>query len=229
MKTRAFSVPALVITAGLLLPACSLGSIFSGAKADIPAGEAVPEGPFLITGDFEYTNEFVVETYYVEHAVGLLDMTGFILRDKEWELPVDGQVLGYMDLDAENNRAAYRLSLPAVPAGVFNDVDNDGRKEQGLQVFAIGYNPNLTGDVFSVGDDRSLGWPGYLASVKTDAENKDEVKGGKLIIWAADSEQEFPGDFGADGLLFTEDDPMVKMGAGYTVVDLDQTPFAFST
>ena len=229
MKKRALSFLAVTITAGFLLSACSAIGQFFGNKNKVPAGEAVPSGPVLITGGFEYTNDFVVETYYVEHAVGLLDMTGFVLRDKEWELPVASQVLGYMDLDAENNRATYRLSLPAVPAGEFNDVDNDSIKEQGLQIFTVAYNPNLTGGVFSEGDDRSFGWPGYLASVKTDSENQDEVKGGKLVIWAADSDQEFPSDFGADGLLLTEDDPVSPVPAGYSVVDLDQSPFAFIT
>jgi len=226
MKKRILSFLAVAVIAGFLLSACSVVELFSGNKI---AGEAVPPGPVLITGGFEYTNDFVVETYYVEHAVGLLDMTGFVLRDKEWELPVESQVLGYMDLDAENNSATYRLSLPAVPEGEFNDVDNDNKKEKGLQIFTVGYNPNLTGGVFSEGDDRSLGWPGYLASVKTDSENQDEVKGGKLIIWAADSDQEFPSDFGADGLLITEDDPVASVPAGYSVVDLDQSPFIFIT
>ena len=62
-----------------------------------PAAQDDTTGPVQITGSFEYTNDFVVETYYVEHAVALLDMTGFVKRDKEWELPVEGQVLGYMD------------------------------------------------------------------------------------------------------------------------------------
>jgi C-terminal processing protease CtpA/Prc len=183
------------------------------------------KGVTKITGSFEYTNDFVVETYYVEHAVGLLDMTGFVLRDKEWEMPVEGQVLGYMDLDAENNRATFRLALPIVPEGIFNDVDQDAKKEQGLQVFAVGYNPNLTGGVFSEGDDRSLGWPSYLASVKTDTENQDEITGGKLVIWAADSQQEFPIGFGDDGLLFTKDDPVMAVPSGYSIIDLDQKPF----
>ena len=229
MKKRILSTLAVSVTAGLLLSACGLKDLFSGKKSNVPVGEAVPPGPVLITGGFEYTNDFVVETYYVEHAVGLLDMTGFVLRDKEWELPVESQVLGYMDLDAENDSATYRLSLPAVPEGLFNDVDNDGNKEKGLQIFTVGYNPNLTGGVFSEGDDRSLGWPGYLASVKTDSENQDEVKGGKLILWAVDSDQEFPSDFGADGLLFTEDDPVTPVPAGYSVVDLDQSPFDYIT
>ena len=219
-KVKAFLgilfISSLVILAWWLLP----------RKASrLPSGEAVPDGVALVTGKFEYTNDFVVETYYVEHAVGLLDMTGFVLRDKEWELPVESQVLGYMKLDAENNSATFHLALPMVPEGVFNDVDQDAKKEQGLQIFAVGYNPNLTGGVFSEGDDRSLGWPAYLASVKTDSENQDEVTGGKVVIWAADSKQEFPSGFGKDGLLFTKDDPIMAIPAGYSVVDLDQKPF----
>ena len=219
MNKKTYSVTILLIIFGLLISACG---ILPGKTV---SGEAVPEGVVLIKGAFEYSNDFVVETYYVEHAVGLLDMTGFVLRDKEWEMPVEGQVLGYMDLDAEANRATFRLALPAVPEALFNDVDQDAKKEQGLQVFAVGYNPNLTGGVFSEGDDRSLGWPAYLASVKTDTENQDEIIGGKLVIWAANNQQDFPNGFGADGLLFTKDDPVMSVPSGYSVIDLDQKPF----
>lgn len=218
----------ILIIFAMVVSSCAIRELFPGQTAQIPSGEAVPAGPVLITGEFEYTNEFVVETYYVEHAVGLIDMTGFVLRDQEWEIPVEGQVLGYMDLDADNNRATYRLSLPVVPYGEFNDVDQDSRRDQGLQIFAVAYNPNLTGGVFSEGDDRSLGWPGYLSSVQTDSENNEEVVGGKLIVWAADAEQEFPSGWGVDGLLFTEDDPVTSVPAGYSIVDLDSDPFAFS-
>jgi C-terminal processing protease CtpA/Prc len=222
MNKKMYSLMGLLIIGGMVISACGL---LPGKTSQIPSGEAVPKGVALIKGNFEYTNDFVLETYYVEHAVGLLDMTGFVLRDKEWEMPVEGQVLGYMNLDAKNNSAAFRLALPVAPEGVFNDVDQDAQKEQGLQVFAVGYNPNLTGGVFSEGDDRSMGWPAYLASVKTDSENKDEVTGGKLVIWAADSKQEFPSGFGTDGLLFTKDDPVMAVPSGYSIIDLDQKPF----
>ncbi len=224
MKKYRSLVLCVLMICSLLLSAYDFIPSLSQSESPVAAdGEA--DGPVLITGEFQYTNEFVVETYYVEQAVALLDMTGFVLRDKEWEMPVDGQVLGYMDLDAENNRASFRLSLPALPEGQFNDVDQDSNTDQGLQIFTVGYNPNLTGGVFSEGDDRSFGWPSYLASVKTDTENQDEVIGGKLVIWAPDGSQQFPSDFGADGLLFTSDDPQMDVPAGYSVVDLDAKPF----
>ena len=226
---KIMSVLTITILTSLLLGACSLPGLLSGGTSRVPQGEAVPSWPVLIEGSFEYTNDFYLEIYMVEHAVGLLDMTGFVLRDMEWEMPVEGQVLGFVDLDEENNTATYRLLLPAVPYGQFNDVDQDNKKEQGLQIFAVGYNPNLTGGVFSEGDDRWLGWPGYLASVRTDSENQDEVIGGALVIWAVDSQQEFPSGFGADGLLFTADDPVTSVPAGYSIVSLDTDPFTFES
>jgi hypothetical protein len=54
------------------------------------------------------------------------------------------------------------------------------------------------------------------------------VTGGKLVVWAADADQSFPTDFGADGKLFTNDDPVAALPVGYSVVDLDQSPFDFS-
>lgn len=222
MKKGKASLFGLILILGLLFTSCSILPQFGTASR---SGETTPDEPVLITGKFEYTNEFVVETYYVEHAVGLLDLTGFVLRDKEWELPVESQVLGYMDLDAENNRADFRLALPAMPEGQFNDVDQDGKPERGVQIFVVGYNPNLSGDIFSVGDDRSLGWPGYLASVTTDSDNQDEITGGKLVIWSPDSSQEFPSGFGDDGLLLTGDDPVKSVPAGYSIIDLDTSPF----
>ncbi|NMC45533.1 MAG: peptidase S41 [Chloroflexi bacterium] len=220
------NISAVLISLALFFSGCSFLPISSGSTVNLPAVLAdAADGPVLITGEFTYTNEFVLESYYVEHAVMLNDMTGFILRDREWVLPVDSQVLGYVDVDEDNNSATYRLSLPAVPEGILNDVNHDNKKDTGVQVFAVAYSPNLTGGVFSEGDDRTWGWPSYLASVRTDTENNDEVTGGKVVIWAPDDAQQFPSGFGEDGLLFTDDDPLMSVPAGYSIVDLDADPF----
>ena len=39
--------------------------------------------------------------------------------------------------------------------------------------------------------------------------------------------KDFPSGFGADNKLFTDDDPLVRLPAGYTVVNMDTTPFTF--
>lgn len=194
------------------------------APSPIPPQTAAG-GVEVITGEFEYTND-IITTYYVEHAVGLVDLYGFITRDEEWEVPVESQVLGPLTIDVDQQRGTFRLALPARPAGVLADVDNNTRRDTGVQVFVVAYWPNLYGGPFSEGDDRSFGWPAYLASTVNDPENNDEITGGKLVVWAPDDAQQFPTDFGADGLLFTADDPVGPLPAGYSVIDLDKRPFA---
>jgi C-terminal processing protease CtpA/Prc len=184
--------------------------------------------PVKITGDFTYTNDFVVETYMVEQAVAMADMTGFVKRDKEYVTTTESQTLGFMQPDFDNNKATYWIQLPVQPEGDMNNVDPTGGSDKGVQIFAVSYWPNLAGGPYSEGDDPTLGWPNYLASVKTDTENKDEVIGGKLVIWSPDDKQQFPSGYGADGLLFTKDDPVTAVQHGYSVIDLDAKPFAIS-
>ena len=184
--------------------------------------------PVKITGEFSYSNDFVVETYMVEQAVALADMTGFVKRDKEYVTTTESQTLGFMQSDFNNNSATYWIQLPVQPEGTMNNVDPTGKSDKGVQIFAVSYWPNLAGGPYSEGDDPTLGWPTYLASVKTDTENNDEVTGGKLLIWSPDDNQQFPTDFGADGLLFTKDDPVAPVQSGYSVIDLDSTPFGIS-
>ena len=180
--------------------------------------------PTQLRGELSYTNDFVF-TYFVENAVALVDMYGFVTRDREWEIPVEAQVLGYFELDADRQRATYHLLLPAIPQGQLVDVDQNERADTGVQVHAVSWWPNLSGGPYSEGFDRSTGWPGYMASIIVDRENQNEVIGGRLVVWAPDDAQLFPSDFGPDGLLFTADDPVAAISAGYTVVDLDQRPF----
>jgi C-terminal processing protease CtpA/Prc len=186
-----------------------------------------PAGPVALRGTMNFTNDIILK-YYVEHAVALVDMHGFVIRDQRWEIPLKSQTLGYIKIDEEAFTGEYELQLPARPEALHNDLDNDGVAETGVQTFAVAYWPNLYGDPYSVGDDRSRGWPSYLASVKTDTENHDEITGGRLVVWAPDGGQSFPSGFGDDGLLFTKDDPAVPIPAGYSIVDLDAEPFAFT-
>lgn len=238
MKRTSFWIFTMLATASLFLGACSpkttpaASSTSSGAEVAAQAGKcpAIPssEQPNKISGEFTYTNDFVVKTYYVEHAVALADMHGFVIRDKEWLIPTESQTLGFASIDLPKLKGSFWIQLPELPEGTFNDVDNNGKANQGVQIFAVSYWPNLTGGPYSEGDDPTRGWPNYLASIKTDTENNDEVIAGKLLIWAPDDQQEFPTGFGTDGLLFTKDDPVSPVPAGYSVVDLDQKPFKFS-
>ncbi|HVN53352.1 MAG TPA: S41 family peptidase [Anaerolineaceae bacterium] len=194
----------------------------SAAAAPAPAAGTQPAH---ITGIFTYSND-IITTYNVEHMVALVDMYGFITRNKEWVIPVQGQTLGFMKIDEQNKKGTYSLDLPEIPQGQANRFGSS--QGEGVQVFSVSYWPNLSGGPYSEGDDKTKGWPDYLASVITDTENKDEVTGGKLVVWAPDASEQFPTGFGADGLLFTSDDPLGPIPAGYSIIDLDQKPFAIA-
>lgn len=217
-------VISLLIVLTLLLAACSLKlpGIPAPTAAVVNANE-----PYQITGTMDFTNAFIT-AIFEEHAVALVDMYGFVIRDEEWEIPVASQVLGFMSMDEGAMHAEYSLLLPERPTGQFVDVDNNGRADAGVQVFAVSYWPNVYGGPFSEGDDRSRGWPAGFSSNKTDPERDDEVNGGKLLVWAPDGKQSFPTGYGADKMLFTADDPVAPIPAGWTIVDLDRSPFTFT-
>jgi len=223
MRSRFFRGAAALAVLSLALVACGFGNL--GGTPSLPSLSGGQ--PSEITGTFSYTND-IITTYYVEQAVALVDMYGFVKRDKEWTIPVDSQTLGFLQIDAKAKTGTYKLQLPAVPTGQMVDVDNNGKTDKGVQVFAVSYWPNLTGGPYSEGDDPSKGWPTYLASVVTDSENQDEVISGNLVVWAPDANQKFPTGFGADKKLFTADDPTGGIPAGYSIVNLDKEPFAVS-
>jgi C-terminal processing protease CtpA/Prc len=188
--------------------------------------------PFKISGSFKSSGElggiFSDNILFSERQVILVDLHGFITRDKDWELPVNSQVIGHVQYDPKDASGTYTLLLPEVPQGTLNDVDNNGQPSTGVQVFVVDYEPNISGDPFKDGNDNLTGWPGNLASIKVSIDENHEVTGGKLVVYAPDGKQGFPTGFGADGKLFTGDDPVAILPAGYSIVDLDAKPFAFS-
>ena len=111
-----------VVSAVMFLTACN-------PIAALKSTPATATQPVKITGTFSYSNDFVLETYYVEQAVALADMHGFVIRDQEWVTPVESQVLGYMNVDYDNNKGTFSISLPVLPEGVFNDVDNNNQAD----------------------------------------------------------------------------------------------------
>ncbi len=186
-------------------------------------------GPLIITGQLSYTNALFTNGVD-EPLIILEDQAGFIDRDEHYILPLESQVLAHFTTDFYTSPVSYSLSLPKAPGGALRDVDNDGEDDIGVMVFAIAHWTNKFGDRFL--EERDLyggGWSTAYASTRasTDPDTRLEIIGGKFIIFAPEKGQGFPSGFGEDGLLFTEDDPIVTVPAGYTVVDLDEEPFAF--
>ena len=178
--------------------------------------------PYLITGEIPYTSPFFI--WGIRDAFVLLeDEAGFVNRDLEFVFPLPSQVLGPIEVDKDET-VTYRLLLPAVPQGTYVDVNNDGAEDTGIQVFAVAYWPNVWGDTFLEERD-GTGWSSAYASTVTDSDREYEITGGTLIVWAPDDQQAFPTGFGDDGMLFTADDPVAPIPAGYNIVNLDEEPF----
>jgi C-terminal processing protease CtpA/Prc len=186
--------------------------------------EANPDEPVEITGDIPYTSPFFLNT--ISEPFVLLEYeTGFVHRDREFRFPLASQTIGPVEVD-NDKKLTYTLSLPSVPQATMVDVDNNGNNDAGVQVFAVAYWSNTWGDPF-LQDRDGKGWSTAYTSAVTDPEKEDEIVGGILVAWAPDDQQSFPSGFGPDGKLFTSDDPVAPLPAGYNLIDLNNEPFRF--
>ena len=186
-------------------------------------------GPVTITGSVTYTDPFFLEGT-AEPLVILEDQAGFVDRDRGFVMPEESQVIGQITSDVFTSPFTYSLSLPIEPQASLRDVDQDGETDEGVMVYAVAYWTNTWGDPYL--EERDLqggGWSTVYASTRIDPDPsaEGEVIGGTYLVFAPDDQQGFPSGFGADGVLFTDDDPIVRLPQGYTVVNLDTTPFTF--
>jgi C-terminal processing protease CtpA/Prc len=220
------AAPVLLVVCLLLIP-----SVFAIGEDVLPPAPIINDegGTVLITGRVTYTNPFF--TLGVSEPVLILeDQAGFIDRNRGFLMAVQSQVLGQITSDFFQSPFTYSITLPQVPQAALRDVDNDGEEDTGVMVYAVAYWDNTFGDPYL--EERDLyggGWSNAYAStrVSTDADNLNEYIGGSVLVFAPDDQQAFPIGFGDDGLLFTEDDPVVALPQGYTVVSMDSEPFTF--
>ena len=221
----------------MTLPALAIGE---KDEDDSPASIALPPGAarvindeggsVVITGQLHYTNAFF--TSGVDDPLIILeDQAGFIDRNKRFILSLESQVPAQITSDFLISPFSYSLSLPLQPKGSLRDVDNDGEEDKGVMVFVVGYWTNIFGGpLLDVCDQHGGGWSVGYASTRAsfDPATRYEIVGGKFIIFAPEAGQGFPAGFGDDGLLFTADDPIVTVPPGYSVVNMDETPFVFN-
>ena len=228
MRGFALSVCAVVLwLSANALPVPALAN----DQPDWPDAEIINDegGPAVIVGQVTYTNPFFTSGV-AQPIIILEDQAGFVDRNEYFNFPLESQTLGQITSDFYNSPFTYSLSLPIQPQGSLRDVSQSDEERIGVMVFAVAYWTNTWGDPFL--EERDMyggGWSTAYAStrVSTDPERLREVVGGKLVVYAPDDQQGFPSGFGDDGMLFTEDDPIVRLPRGWTVVDLETDPFTF--
>jgi C-terminal processing protease CtpA/Prc len=204
---------------GLVVLAVLAGVSAIGAAPGASA-QADDSGVTTLTGTVVLTDPTIIETF-TEPYVSLIDMTGFVERNIDRTLPTKSQVTADLEGDLSVG-ATFSLALPIEPQGQTNDVAH-GQGGDGVQVYSLDYQINAVGDPFL---DRIeyTGWSTALTSLATTVDT-GEVVGGQVVVWAPDDQELFPTGFGDDGLLFTDDDPVGPIPAGWTVVVLDEEPF----
>jgi C-terminal processing protease CtpA/Prc len=239
MNTSLRRSAAAVIVLSLAIIACSsVSRITTPTPAPAPVStvsiptqavqEGLPAGPKIISGSVTYTNPFFTSGV-AEPEIILEDESGFVTRDRKYVIPVQSQVIGQITSDFYTSPFTYSLMLPEQPDAPLHDVNHDGKKDTGVMVFAPAFWTNTWGDPFLERRDLMGGaWSSAYAStrVSDDPNSYLEVFGGKYLVFAPDDKQQFPSGFGADKKLFTDDDPVMDIPAGWSVIDMDQTPFA---
>jgi len=197
------------------------------ATSEASAISTQESGPKIVTGIVTYTNAFFTGGV-AEPEIILEDEGGFVTRNRKFVIPVESQVIGQITSDFYTSPFSYSLALPAEPNGTLHDVNHDGKVDKGVMIFAVAYWTNTWGDPYlERRDQQGGGWSSAYASTKV-SENRDtylEVYGGKYLVYAPDDQQQFPAGFGPDKKLFTDDDPIMNLPAGWSVVDMNQTPF----
>lgn len=218
---------------GVLLAALLLAPIASWAQtapampmATIRNDEG---GAVAIRGQVFYTDPLFTVGVAAPMII-LEDQAGFVDRNEAFVMPKASQTLGQITSDFYTSPFSYTIALPIEPQATLRDVDNDGNADSGVMIYAVAYWANVFGDPFL--EERDLmggGWSTAYAStrISEDPDTRREVIGGVFLVYAPDDEQGFPSGFGADGLLFTADDPIVGLPQGYTVVNMDVEPFVF--
>ena len=189
---------------------------------------AIQDGPTTVTGKVTYTNSFFTRGV-AEPIVILEDQSGFVKRNRDFVIPVESQVLGKITSDFYTSPFTYTVSLPVAPSGGLNDVDHDGQQDTGVMIFAVAYWTNTWGDPYLERRDQGGGgWSTAYASTRVSQASDSylEVTAASTSCMRRMRSSSSHPDFGSDKKLFTDDDPLMALPAGWSQVDLDQKPFA---
>ncbi len=212
----------------ILLIASASMSLLLAQNEDLSPAEIENDegGPVRIDGQLTYTNLLFLQGT-PEPIILLEDQAGFVRRDPTFTLTPESQVLGIYTTDINVSPVSYTFSLPAEPQGTLVDVDQDGEDDGGVMVYQVAYwNNNFGGPYLEPRDQDGAAWSYNFGSAEYD-QATFEATGGRYLVYAPDDQQGFPSGFGQDDLLFTEDDPIVGLPQGYTLVDMATDPFTF--
>jgi len=175
------------------------------------------QGVKEIKGRADYKS-YLITKYFQNSTVELADITDAIANpETEKFVSRQGQIMGRFTKALIPAPGEYVIQLPVVPTGNYIDLDNNGKKDKGVQLFRLLIGLNFRGDSYLDQLEQT-----GLSSVLNDAKT-GSVKEGTLLVYAPDAGQRFPSGMGKDKKLFTSDDPMTRLLPGYTLARIDST------
>lgn len=187
------------------------------------------DNPISISGEVAYTSPYFYQNN-PDPYITLYNVAPFYGEQEisTYKWIREAQQLGMVTSSPYISPFTYQLLLPAKPAGPYVDLNFDEKNDFGLAVYTVNLVSNVSGDPFL-----DFAYGDSLGSMSSVVWGFDEVygntfTGGSIIVYAPDKNQTFPMGFGLDGILFTEDDPLISLPFGYTIVTLDSDPFELS-
>lgn len=182
----------------------------------VPVCAAIAQ-PTAIKGSFNYKSLLVAKYFGVNSTPALLCVSRELtVPSNEW-VPNSEQVLGRYTKPIYPSPIEFEIPLPVKPVCKHADLDNNGRADAGVQIFATVVGINLFGDNYL----EQLEQAAVIGSYLSDVKNKT-FKKGSFVVFAPDSNQQVPSGFGPDRRLFTADDPTVGIPAGYSLMKIGE-------
>lgn len=211
------AIRSFIITLVGLAVTLAMGLLPATARAQKLCPKLAAEGPGVerIEGQGSYSF-YGTPTIIVDQPVIALVDDSYTVRGLEDQFPSsEGQVIGRITSDFFTSPFSFTINLPMLPNGATVDVDQDGEEDTGVQVLKVVLGQNVLNTPFL----ENFTQAGILVSYIKDPET-DAIVAGDLVLYAPDDAQRFPCGVGEDGLLFTEDDPVAALPAGYTIAHI---------
>ncbi len=171
--------------------------------------------PTIVTGQMAYQNYLIPKYFQSNPTVELICISGNLRSRSSSFVPKSGQILGRLVSPLAPSPFKFEISLPIIPTGDSVDLDNNGKQDSGVQVFASMISLNLFGDSYLEQLEQGSGYSSILTDPGTGA-----IQQGTLLLYAPDNRQKAPTGPGKDGRLFTDDDPVIPIPAGYSLMQI---------
>lgn len=193
----------------------SLVPVVASAQEACPAIPADGSGVQRIAGQGSYSFYGIPTIIVDQPVIALVDNSLAMQGDRDTFPSSAGQVIGVISSDFFSSPFSYTINLPAQGIGAQVDLDQDGGEDVGVQVYQVVLAQNVLNTVPLSG----LAQGGVLSSYYRDNETEEIVQGA-VVVYAPDDQQGFPCAYGADGKLFTADDPIATLPQGFTVANI---------